>query len=202
MLHNKTLIMTFTRNPELGKVKSRLAKGIGEKAALEVYIALLEHTEKVLHQIEADKCVWYSVAVREQDLWDDAIYQKKAQVGNDLGERMLYAFKDAFQQHYEKVIIIGSDLYDLQPTHIHEAIKALNTHDVVIGPANDGGYYLLGMNTLHKEAFLPKDWGTETVLKDTINDLNTEKIYYLETLNDIDYAEDLLPYETFKKYIS
>ncbi|PTX59214.1 hypothetical protein C8N46_11050 [Kordia periserrulae] len=202
MHHSKTLVMTFTRNPELGKVKSRLAQGIGEKAALEVYITLLAHTEKVLRQIEADKCVWYSVEVRKDDLWDDAIYQKKAQVGNDLGERMQNAFTDAFQQQYEKVIIIGSDLYDLKPKHIQEAMEALNHHDVVIGPANDGGYYLLGMNKMHKEAFLPKDWGTATVLKDTINDLNTEKIYRLETLNDIDYAEDLLPYKTFKKYIS
>jgi rSAM/selenodomain-associated transferase 1 len=193
--------MTFTRNPELGKVKTRLAKGIGKQAALEVYSKLLEHTESVLQQIQTDKCVWYSVAVRKNDLWDDAIYQKKAQFGNDLGERMYNAFKDAFDNHYEKVIIIGSDLYDLKPKHIEQAVAALDTNDVVIGPANDGGYYLLGMKTLHKEAFLPKDWGKENVLKDTLNDLNTEKIHLLETLNDIDYAEDLLPYETFKKYI-
>ncbi|MEM6686673.1 MAG: TIGR04282 family arsenosugar biosynthesis glycosyltransferase [Bacteroidota bacterium] len=198
---HKTLLMTFTRNPELGKVKTRLAQGIGEKAALEVYITLLEHTESVLQQVQTDKCVWYSVAVRENDLWNDTIYQKKAQIGNDLGERMQYAFADAFRNQYEKVIIIGSDLYDLQPKHIEEAITALDNNDIVIGPAKDGGYYLLGMKTLHKEAFLPKEWGKENVLKDTLNDLKTEKIHLLETLNDIDYTEDLLPYETFKKYI-
>ncbi|MEM6718594.1 MAG: TIGR04282 family arsenosugar biosynthesis glycosyltransferase [Bacteroidota bacterium] len=199
---SKTLLMTFTRNPELGKVKTRLAQGIGEKAALEVYIKLLEHTETVLQQIETDKCVWYSVAVHKNDLWDDAIYQKKAQFGNDLGERMRNAFKDAFDNHYEKVIIIGSDLYDLQPKHINEAIAALDTNDIVLGPAKDGGYYLLGMKTLQEEAFLPKDWGKENVLHDTLNDLNTGKIYLLEALNDIDYAEDLVPYQIFKKYIS
>jgi len=198
----KTLLMTFVRNPELGKVKTRLAQGIGEKAALEVYIKLLEHTERVLQNIHTDKCIWYSVAVHQNDLWDDAIYQKKAQVGNDLGERMQHAFEDAFEHNYEKVIIIGSDLYDLQPKHIEEAIAALDTNDIAIGPAKDGGYYLLGMKTLHKEAFLPKEWGKENVLKDTLNDLTTEKIHLLETLNDIDYAEDLLPYKTFKKYIS
>lgn len=202
MHKSKTLLMTFTRNPELGKVKSRLAKGIGEKAALEVYIKLLEHTESVLQKINTDKCVWYSVAVRENDLWDDKIYQKKAQVGADLGARMLNAFKEAFQHNYEKVIIIGSDLYDLRPKHIQEAIEALNTNDVVIGPAKDGGYYLLGMKTLHEKAFAPKAWGTETVLADTLKDLDSQEIHLLETLNDIDYAEDLLPYETFKKYIS
>lgn len=201
MRKNSTLLITFTRNPELGKVKSRLAKGIGEKAALEVYIKLLEHTERVLQKINTDKCVWYSVSVRQNDIWHDDSYQKKAQFGNDLGERMLHAFQDAFQNNYQKVIIIGSDLYDLQPKHIEEAIEALDTNDVVIGPAQDGGYYLLGMKTLHKKAFAPKNWGTETVLSDTLNDLDDQKILLLETLNDIDHAEDLVPYEAFKKYL-
>jgi rSAM/selenodomain-associated transferase 1 len=190
--------MTFTRNPELGKVKTRLAKGIGEKAALEVYIKLLEHTESVLQKINTDKCVWYSVSVRQNDIWPDDLYQKKAQFGNDLGERMLNAFKDAFQQNYEKVIIIGSDLYDLKPKHIEEAIEALNRNDIVLGPAQD---YLLGMNTLHKAAFAPKNWGTETVLADTLKDLENQNIHLLETLNDIDHAEDLEPYEAFKNYL-
>jgi len=201
MQKNTTLLMTFTRNPELGKVKTRLAKGIGEKAALEVYIKLLEHTENVLQQINSDKYVWYSEAIQENDLWNHHSYQKKVQVGNDLGARMLHAFQDAFDNNYEKVIIIGSDLYDLQPKHIEEAIEALHTNDIVIGPAQDGGYYLLGMNTLHEKAFLPKNWGTETVLADTLNDLDTKKIKLLETLNDIDHEEDLVPYDLFKKYL-
>lgn len=201
MRKNTTLLMTFTRNPELGKVKTRLAKGIGEKAALEVYIKLLEHTENVLRKINTDKCIWYSVSVRENDLWKDTSYQKKKQIGTDLGARMLHAFQDAFDNNYEKVIIIGSDLYDLQPKHIEEAMQALDTNDVVIGPAQDGGYYLLGMKTLHEKAFAPKNWGTETVLADTLNDLDTQKIHLLETLNDIDHAEDLVPYDTFKHYL-
>lgn len=201
MQQSTTLLMTFTRNPELGKVKTRLAKGIGEKAALEVYIKLLEHTKNVLQKINTDKCVWYSVSVRQNDIWPDDSYQKKAQFGDDLGERMHNAFKDAFQQHYEKVIIIGSDLYDLQSKHIEEAITALDTYDIVIGPAQDGGYYLLGMKTLHEKAFAPKNWGTETVLADTLQDLDTQTIHLLETLNDIDHAEDLEPYEAFKNYL-
>lgn len=196
-----TLIMTFTRNPELGKVKSRLAKGIGEKAALEVYIKLLEHTKNVLQKINVDKCVWYSVSIRQNDIWPDEFYQKKAQFGKDLGERMHNAFQDAFINNYEKVIIIGSDLYDLKASHIEEAINALDTKDVVIGPAKDGGYYLLGMKTLHTKAFAPKEWGTETVLATTLNDLQQQSIHLLESLNDIDYAEDLEPYEAFKKYL-
>ena len=114
---------------------------------------------------------------------------------------MLHAFQDAFENNYEKVIIIGSDLYDLQPKHIEEAIIALDNNDVVIGPAQDGGYYLLGMKTLYKKAFAPKNWGTETVLADTLSDLDTQTVQLLETLNDIDHAEDLEPYEAFKNYL-
>ena len=161
----------------------------------------MEHTESVLQKINTDKCVWYSVSVRQNDIWPDDSYQKKAQFGNDLGERMLHAFQDAFENNYEKVIIIGSDLYDLQPKHIEEAIIALDNNDVVIGPAQDGGYYLLGMKTLYKKAFAPKNWGTETVLADTLSDLDTQTVQLLETLNDIDHAEDLEPYEAFKNYL-
>lgn len=198
---NNTLILVFTRNPELGKVKTRLAKGIGKEGALEVYIKLLEHTEKVLNKIDSDKCVSYSIRVRHNDLWDDAIYQKKAQFGANLGERMENAFIDAFKNNYEKVIIIGSDLYDLKPVHVENAIEALNNNDVVIGPAKDGGYYLLGMKMLYQSVFKNKEWGTNTVLQDTLNDLKNVKVNRLETLNDIDYAEDLYPYPEFKTYI-
>jgi len=197
---NKNLIITFTRNPELGKVKSRLAAGIGQQAALEVYIKLLEHTENVIKQIDCDKAVYYSVKIRNNDIWDSSLFQKHQQHGNDLGERMQNAFKKGFDEGYEKIVIVGSDLYDLKPDHIKEAFKALDNNDNVIGPAEDGGYYLLGMKTLHPSVFKIKNWGTETVYKQTISKLNNNSVYVLETLNDIDYVEDLKPYEVFKSY--
>ncbi len=199
--NSSTVILVFTRNPELGKVKTRLAKGIGEAAALKVYIKLIAHTEKVLRKINVDKCVSYSVRVRQNDLWDNAVYQKKVQFGANLGERMENAFKNAFNDNYEKVIIIGSDLYDLKPIHIEKAIEALNNNDVVIGPAKDGGYYLLGMKALHQKIFKNKEWGTHTVLQATLNDLKEAKVELLDPLNDIDFVEDLHPYPEFKSYI-
>lgn len=199
-MQSKNLIITFTRNPELGKVKSRLAKSIGEQAALEVYIKLLEHTESVLKQIDCDKAVYYSVKVRDNDLWDASIFQKHQQFGDNLGVRMENAFKKGFEEGYENIVIVGSDLYDLKPEHINDAFKALDTHDNVIGPAEDGGYYLLGMKTLHPSVFKIENWGTETVYKQTISKLNDNAVYVLETLNDIDYVEDLKPYGYFKSY--
>ena len=198
---SKTLIIVFTRNPELGKVKTRLAKTIGDASALNIYTYLLEHTEKTIRNLQSDKAVYYSVKVRNQDIWDNSIYQKYEQKGEDLGLRMLDAFKNGFQKGYEKVIIVGSDLFDLKEKHILEAIQKLEKRDVVIGPAEDGGYYLLGMKTLHADVFKNKKWGTSSVFKDTIKDLQKIKIHQLEKLNDIDTFEDMENNSTLKKLI-
>lgn len=200
-MQSKNLIITFIRNPELGKVKSRLAKSIGEQAALEVYIKLLEHTEHVLRQINCDKAVYYSVKVREHDIWDAIIFKKHQQHGDNLGARMEQAFKNGFEAGYKNIVIVGSDLYDLKPKHINEAFKALENNNYVIGPAQDGGYYLLGMKALHPTVFKINDWGTNTVYKQTIEQLTTNSLYVLEALNDIDYVEDLKSYDAFKQYL-
>ncbi|WP_044402331.1 TIGR04282 family arsenosugar biosynthesis glycosyltransferase [Lacinutrix sp. Hel_I_90] len=190
-MNSRNLIITFTRNPELGKCKTRLAKTVGDAAALRVYKYLLQHTKQVIKQIDADKAVYYSIKVRENDIWDGSAFQKYQQVGDDLGERMQKAFEDGFNKGYEKIVIVGSDLFHLQPNHINEAFIALDENDVVIGPAEDGGYYLLGMKTMHASIFKNKNWGTETVFNDTIVNLKQNKIRLLEILNDIDLYEDL-----------
>ncbi|WP_411766553.1 TIGR04282 family arsenosugar biosynthesis glycosyltransferase [Winogradskyella sp. A3E31] len=195
---HQDLIIVFTRNPELGKVKTRLAKGIGDVAALDVYKKLLTHTEETILPINADKAIYYSVKVRDNDIWNNEAYLKYQQTGEDLGIRMLNAFKSAFKSGYKKVIIVGSDLYDLRATHLEKAFSALDQNDYVIGPAKDGGYYLLGMTQLTGSVFKDKDWGTSTVCQNTLNDLEGNKVHILETLNDIDFAEDLKPYEDFK----
>jgi rSAM/selenodomain-associated transferase 1 len=187
----KNLTIVFVRNPELGKVKTRLSKTIGDKYALKIYILLLKHTESVLHKVSSDKVVYYSEEIQEDDLWNESLYQKKLQNGSDLGERMEHAFETAFKDGYQNVVIVGSDLIDLKPTHIENAFKVLENHDLVIGPSLDGGYYLLGMKTLHSAVFKNKQWGTDSVLKTTLKDLQQENVKLLEALNDIDTFEDL-----------
>ena len=177
---NKNLIIIFTRNPELGKCKPRLAKTIGNENALSIYKILLQHTANVTKKLKYNKAVYYSVKIREHDVWADDIYQKFQQEGEDLGIRMLNAFKKNFQKGYEKIIIIGSDLYDLKQEHIENAFTVLNTNDVVIGPAQDGGYYLIGMKKLHNAIFQNKKWGTSTIRQDTLTDLTTQKVAFLE----------------------
>ena len=188
---NKNLIIVFVRTPEIGKVKTRLAKSIGDQSALTIYKLLLKHNAAVLHDLSFSKVVYYSEIVRENDYWDATIFQKKVQKGSDLGERMQNAFETEFKEGYEKILIIGSDLFDLKPTHITTAFEALETHDITIGPSLDGGYYLLGMKELYHTLFKNKKWGTDSVLEHTLKDLKQQNIKLLEALNDIDIFEDL-----------
>lgn len=195
------ILLIFTRNPELGKVKTRLAKGVGAENALTIYKTLLEHTKNVVSQINCTKRVGYSVKVRPTDIWEAGTFEKFLQEGDDLGDRMYHAFAKAYQDNYSKVLIVGSDLYDLKPKHIEEAFEALETNEAVIGPAQDGGYYLLGMRGLIKDVFYKKAWGGDTVFEATMKDLEGYSVHQLETLNDIDHSEDLEGYPAFEKYL-
>ena len=197
----KNLIIIFVRNPELGKVKTRLSKSIGDPAALKIYKILLSHTKSVLNSISADKVVYYSEEIQQNDLWSEILYLKKLQKGTDLGTRMKHAFETAFNDLYEKVVIVGSDLYDLNTTHIENALEDLENHDLVIGPSLDGGYYLLGMKELHSAVFKNKSWGTDSVLESTLKDLKQQKVKLLEALNDIDTFEDLKAHPKLLKKI-
>ena len=197
----KNLLLIFTRNPELGKAKTRLAKSVGDKTALEIYKFLLNKTKEVTTNLSCDKAVYYSVKVRENDIWSSDVFQKHQQEGEDLGIRMLNAFKDGFKAGYEKVMIIGSDLYDLTPNHINDAFSKLDTNDVVIGPAEDGGYYLLGMKNIQSAIFKNKKWGTATVRKDTLNDLHKVSVHLLEELNDVDIFDDIKNHKAFQHFL-
>jgi len=196
----ENLLLIFTRNPELGKVKTRLAKTVGDETALKIYKFLLQKTRDISSKVTSDKAVYYSVKIRNNDIWDTNSYQKYQQLGEDLGLRMLNAFKNSFDAGYKKVLIIGSDLYDLSTERIDIAFNELDTNDVVIGPAEDGGYYLLGMNTLQENIFKNKDWGTDTVRKDTLVDLKDKKVHLLSALNDVDVFEDIEHHEAFQHF--
>lgn len=185
----------------MGKVKTRLAKTVGDRAALEIYTFLLEHTAAIAKKVQVDRQVHYSIDVREGDLWDREHFQKKRQSGTDLGMRMAHAFKQGFQDGYRKIVIIGSDLYELQTTDIERAFLSLDQHDIVIGPALDGGYYLLGMKWLEASLFRDKSWGTQSVYKDTMNHLKDRSVAILEPKNDIDTYEDLAGNPVFDPFL-
>ncbi len=187
-------LIIFVRNLEKGKVKKRLAKNIGDDKALAVYKYLLEYTKDVAVSCKYNLFVFYSNYIHINDVFDDHIFSKHLQEGNDLGEKMLNAFKKVFDLHCKNVCMIGSDCYDLQIEILNEAFDKLHANDIVIGPSADGGYYLLGMKKLHFDFFVNKDWGTSTVLDDTLETITTLELTcaQLKELNDIDTIDDLL----------
>jgi rSAM/selenodomain-associated transferase 1 len=198
---SKKALLIFTRNPELGKCKTRLAKSIGAASALEIYKLLLQHTVAITKGLKTDKFVFYSETIWKEDIWKLETFRKKLQRGEELGARMENAFADIFEMGYEKAIIIGSDMYDLNQWDLEEAFSTLETRDFVIGPAEDGGYYLLGMKQLNGSIFRNKQWGTQTVLKDTLKDLEKENIVQLKERNDIDTYDDITNEPIFQQFV-
>jgi uncharacterized protein len=187
------LLIIFYRNPELGKVKTRLAATAGEERALAIYLKLAAYTREVAVQTTCDRVVYYSDFIDTEDSWSNNQFKKRLQTGESLGERMMHAFADSFDLGYKRVCIIGTDCLELTFDILKEAFEALRQKDSVIGPAYDGGYYLLGMSRFIPEVFYNKKWSTDTVCIDTINDLKHLQCSFeeLTTLHDIDNESDL-----------
>ena len=193
-MQQKNALIIFIKNPIKGKAKTRLAKTVGEDQALAIYLKLLAHTRQLVMTMDCDKYLFYSDFVDEKDAWDNGIFNKKVQSPNvDLGEKMNKAFEFIFSKKYEKAVIIGSDCWELKMEHLTAAFEGLENNDFVLGPAKDGGYYLLGMKNLYPEIFANKKWSTASVLEDTIKSIKyLQKTYcLLSVLSDVDHYEDL-----------
>ncbi|MEJ7644907.1 MAG: TIGR04282 family arsenosugar biosynthesis glycosyltransferase [Chryseolinea sp.] len=190
----RNLLIVFIKNAQLGKVKTRLAATIGDVRALEVYNSLLDHTLFITKDLSCDKVVYYSDFIPRLDEWRSSGFFQAVQSGADLGEKMLTAFSEGFSQHYASVVIIGSDCYELSSEHINIAFSKLANVPFVIGPAYDGGYYLLGMTHLCKQLFMGKAWSSDSIFQSTTNDLKAlgQPFHLLETLHDIDNEADLI----------
>jgi len=187
-----SLLMIFVKNLIPGMVKTRLAKDISIDKALDVYKELVDHTHKITRKVEVDKAVYYSEYVEIEDIWDEGDYKLYAQKGSTLGEKMSHAFDEAFDS-YKKVIIIGSDCYDLNAKAIQTAFGMLEENDLVVGPAKDGGYYLLGMNEYYPQLFDGKEYSTDSVLNELLEEAEelSLSVHQLPVLSDIDTLADL-----------
>lgn len=197
---NENVLLIFIKNPKKGRVKTRLAEDIGSSKALDVYQQLLKITKSITDQLKVDRQVWYSDFIDNNDIWSDGGYAKRLQSGDDLGERMKEAFRQAFASEYEKVVIIGSDCAEMTPQILEQSFQALDDADIVIGPSKDGGYYLLGMSFFYPDLFADIKWSTPTVYDRTISKITTMNLpmHTLPVLNDIDNEEDLLQSEVSK----
>lgn len=193
----KTLII-FTRYPEVGKTKTRLIPALGEKGAADFQRQMTEQTIITARKLRETTPVNIEVhftggnqELMQKWLGDDLIFQ--AQKGENLGAKMLYAMEQALSAHNHRVIIIGIDCPSLNESILLEAFEGLANNDLVIGPALDGGYYLIGLKILVSELFEGIKWGTPQVFSQTENiakKLNLN-IYQLPILKDIDRPEDL-----------
>ena len=189
----ENLLLIFIKNPEPGKVKTRLAATVGPEKAYQIYLKLLSLTIDTAMEVDADRQVWYSSYIDSEDSISETDFKKRKQVGKNLGARMLHAFNSGFKEGYDNIVIIGSDCPDVNPVLLEQAFNELSEYDLVIGPSADGGYYLLGMNKLQPELFRDIDWSTERVLKQTLEKAKSISLSVasLPELNDIDTIEDL-----------
>jgi rSAM/selenodomain-associated transferase 1 len=187
------LLIIFVKNLVPGMVKTRLAEDVGMFMALDVYQELVNNTAKVVKKVNVDKIVFYSEYVEVEDAFDADDIEYSIQHGNTLGERMQNAFQHAFDKGYSRVTIIGSDCYDLKKKHLEEAFDKLEINDIVVGPAKDGGYYLLGLNGPCPALFEGKTYSHDKVFEELMKEAEELEleVHLLEKLNDIDTLEDM-----------
>jgi uncharacterized protein len=192
-LTDKRLLIVFSKNPVAGRVKTRLAATIGDHEALEVYETLRSITHREIAKAECAKAVFYSDFVPESDLFMASGTQAFLQEGRDLGERMHQAFIEGFSLGFRSIVLIGTDCPDLTAFLINRSFEALESHYAVLGPARDGGFYLIGMKRPIPELFIGRKWSTSAVLRDSLKLLSELGADYdlLPALSDIDTMEDL-----------
>ncbi|WP_238803941.1 TIGR04282 family arsenosugar biosynthesis glycosyltransferase [Emticicia aquatica] len=201
---NKNGIIIFIKNPQLGKVKTRLAATVGNERALEIYQVLLNHTQKITSSLKVEKFLFYSDFIDENDIWRNEFYHKSLQNPvEDLGFKMADAFTQLLDDGFEKALIIGSDCLELTTDILITAFDELADNEVVIGPALDGGYYLIGFNfnkigersnEVLTNIFLNKQWSHNEVYKEAMHSFEVLNLKYaqLTILTDIDEEKDFL----------
>lgn len=189
----KEALLIFVKNIIPGHVKTRLAKTIGKNEAINIYKQLLQITHKAAKRMEVDKIVFYS-DYKEKDLWDEPEFKKQIQQGADLGQRMKHALDFAFENDYKKVVLIGTDCPLLSREILQSAFENVDEFDIVIGPATDGGYYLIGMKKKYHELFENISWSTNEVLNKTLSVCKQYQLsfFLLPILPDVDEEKDLI----------
>ncbi len=194
---NKEILLVFLRAPEKGRVKTRLARDIGDAKALALYKTLVDFTLTAALAGFRETWICYFPGDKKDLVtdWLGGEYTFLPQSGRDLGRRMANAMAAAFDQGADRVVLVGTDIPQIRAAHIDQAFGALEKKDVVLGPSEDGGYWLVGCRPA---GFLPaifqaKDWGSDSVFSSTVEDcclagLTWEK---LAVLRDVDTIEDL-----------
>ncbi len=197
MNKSKGLII-FSKYPEYGKVKTRLAATIGNEKAIKFYTVcaqyLFDNAKKLKKSVEI--FLFYSPVKDLQKVkeWVSEDFTFIPQTGNDLGKRMQNAFTEIFNRGMKKVVIVGTDIPDVTYEVLTDAFGALDKNDIVIGPSYDGGYYLLGMRKPFPGLFENIEWSTGSVFDSTIKKIKKLNLSFftLPKLHDVDTEMELL----------
>lgn len=187
-------VILFARHPEAGRVKTRLAKDLGDENALRIYQALLAHTLETVRNSGYRNVLMVEPPDRtaEAGIWAPGMDLYLPQSGGDLGARMSDAVKSAFARGAERVLLLGCDCPQISKESLISSFKALEACDVVLGPCLDGGYYLLGLKEEREALFRSIPWSTGAVLEATLNILKKQTLSYIlhEKFSDVDTQED------------
>ena len=185
-------IVVFGREPVAGRVKTRLAAGVGEEAAARIYAVLLDHVLETA--ADAGARVVLSLAEAPSPVWAARLgVPFEIQRSGDLGERMADAFARRFAEGEDRVVVIGSDCPSITPRHLRRAFSELDTADAVLGPAADGGYFLVAQRPPGVDLFTGVPWSDPETLEATRDRLTGLRAAWteLEELSDIDDETDL-----------
>lgn len=194
----KDALIIFQKNPQPGKVKTRLAATIGDDKALKIYEVLVNHTHDLVKQLDVKRYLFFAMHLDSDEQWNHC--DGRVQKGDDLGAKMFHAINEVRAEGAERVVVIGTDCYELNVDILKQSFEDLKSHDYCIGPAEDGGYYLIGTTAPDKEVFLNKEWSTETVFEEAKSNISNigKSLAVLPVLSDVDYEEDL---KELKEYL-
>ena len=193
-------LLIFCKAPIPGTVKTRLIPSLGEAKATELHRQLATRTINTCMSAQASiknlKIQLCCAPTIKHSFYHQFDITKMLQQGIDLGERMYLALAQTVTEAMLPTVLVGTDCPSLSVAYLHRAFKQLEDHDVVLGPAEDGGYGLIGLRRLERKIFTGIAWGTETVCAHTCRLLNQQKINYslLHLLWDIDRMEDVRRY--------
>ncbi|MDQ3625067.1 MAG: TIGR04282 family arsenosugar biosynthesis glycosyltransferase [Verrucomicrobiota bacterium] len=191
-------VLLFLKFPEPGRVKTRLAKTVGAELAAAIYQRLVAAViARVPGEMELVGLFDPPEKAGEVEQWMRRMAPERSlkllpQAAGDLGRRLDQAFADAFAAGAGRVLVIGSDCVELDAAIFAEAGQALADCDLVVGPSEDGGYYLIGLQAPHPELFTGIDWSTRQVLAQTLVRAERARlrVHLLPKLPDVDTEED------------
>ena len=195
----KNVLIVFVKFPEPGKVKTRIARDLGAERAAEIYSQM---AARIIHDVSGPDTyrtiIYFDPPAREDEIrtWLGAnSLSYESQSGGTIGDRMSNAFHKVFSEGTERAVLIGTDIPEITADAVSAAFVLLDDADVVLGPAEDGGYYLIGLKRFEPILFRDIDWGTNTVYNRTLDRIVEKNLGHklLDTLKDIDTADDIDP---------